>query len=274
MAGMIQRMTGIINDLTTRLTAAEATATDACTEARDARAEATRATAALAHVNTGAALTNPAHFQRSPYNVNAPYNLNTKSGLLLYENAQEPLKVLFNGKAANIQAFLTSLLIDVEKFHLENAVMVTSDSARTQLLHAMTHNPKVVSQNLWPYALKHANFLFNSLPRTGHTKSPEQLFSNSTVDPHIGEIHPFGCPVYVLASEIASGKKMPKWEPRARLGCYLGPSPHHAANVNLILNPATGYISPQFHGCALVTHRGEYRLMNHETGANDYCYPF
>ena len=30
-------------------------------------------------------------------------------------------------------------------------------------------------------------------------------------------------------------------------GAYLGQSPHHAANVSLILNPATGYISPQFH---------------------------
>ena len=129
----VRRAMALITDLTRRLAAAEATATDARTEARDARAEATRATAALAHVNTGAALTNPAHFQRSPYNVDAPYNLNTKSGLLLYENAQEPLKVLFNGKAANIQAFLTSLLIDVEKFHLENAVMVTVAGVRRSL---------------------------------------------------------------------------------------------------------------------------------------------
>ena len=68
------------------------------------------------------------------------------------------------------------------------------------------------------------------------------IISNWTV-----EIHPFGCPVCVLASEIASGKSMPRWDPWACLGCYLGPSPHHAANVNLILNPATGYISPQFH---------------------------
>ena len=37
------------------------------------------------------------------------------------------------------------------------------------------------------------------------------------------------------------------WNPRARLGAYLGQSPHHAANVSLVLNPATGYISLQFH---------------------------
>ena len=50
-----------------------------------------------------------------------------------------------------------------------------------------------------------------------------------------------------MASELASNKTLPRWNPRARLGAYLGQSPHHAANVSLILNPATGYISPQFH---------------------------
>ena len=71
--------------------------------------------------------------------------------------------------------------------------------------------------------------------------------TKSPADPNIGEIHPFGCPVYVLASELASNKTLPRWSPRARLGAYLGQSPHHAANVSLVFNPATGYISPQFH---------------------------
>ena len=134
----VSALTALITTLTTRLDTAEAAtrvarteaadavreAAAARTDATDARNEAARATAALAHVNTGAAITDPAHFQRSPYNVNAPYNLNTKSGLLLYENAQEPLKVLFNGKAANIQAFLTSLSIDVEKFRCMSLLLI------------------------------------------------------------------------------------------------------------------------------------------------------
>ena len=61
-------------------------------------------------------------------------DLNTKSGLLLYENAQEPLKVPFNGKALNIQAFLNSLLIDVQKYHLEDAVMVTVAGDQVNLI--------------------------------------------------------------------------------------------------------------------------------------------
>jgi hypothetical protein len=40
---------------------------------------------------------------------------------------------------------------------------------------------------------------------------------------------------------------IPKWEPLARMGLYVGRSPSHAANVALIFNPRTGHISPQFH---------------------------
>lgn len=38
-----------------------------------------------------------------------------------------------------------------------------------------------------------------------------------------------------------------KWEPRSRLGIYLGHSPCHAGSVALVLNPKTLHVSPQFH---------------------------
>ena len=47
----VRRAMALITDLTTRLAAAEATATDARTEARNACAEAARATTALAHTS-------------------------------------------------------------------------------------------------------------------------------------------------------------------------------------------------------------------------------
>jgi hypothetical protein len=42
---------------------------------------------------------------------------------------------------------------------------------------------------------------------------------------------------------------IPKWEPQAQMGLYIGRSPSHshAANVALIFNPRTGHVSPQFH---------------------------
>jgi hypothetical protein len=59
--------------------------------------------------------------------------------------------------------------------------------------------------------------------------------------------HTFGCPAYVLDARLANGKKIGKWMDRSKVGIYLGPSPHHARSVGLILNMQTGLVTPQFH---------------------------
>ncbi len=40
---------------------------------------------------------------------------------------------------------------------------------------------------------------------------------------------------------------IPKWEPQARMGIYVGWSPSYGSNDALVLNPRTGHIFPQFH---------------------------
>jgi hypothetical protein len=85
------------------------------------------------------------------------------------------------------------------------------------------------------------------MPREFKARSPEELFFSSPVRPPIKYLHLFGCPVYVLQASLQSGKAAPKWENRSRVGVYLGISSQHALNVSLILNPHSGYISPQFH---------------------------
>ena len=66
--------------------------------------------------------------------------------------------------------------------------------------------------------------------------------------PPLTDQHPWGCPVYVLESKLQGNSKgIPKWEPRSRLGVYLGHSPLHAGSVALVLNPGTGHVSPQYH---------------------------
>ena len=40
---------------------------------------------------------------------------------------------------------------------------------------------------------------------------------------------------------------MPKWEPRSRMGIYIGHSPSHAGSFTLVLNPRTRHVSPQYH---------------------------
>ena len=64
---------------------------------------------------------------------------------------------------------------------------------------------------------------------------------------HFRRLHVLGAPVYVLDPKLQDGKKIPKWEPRSRLGMYLGFSSKHSSLVSNVLNIWTGSVSPQYH---------------------------
>ncbi|KAG7357919.1 integrase core domain containing protein [Nitzschia inconspicua] len=131
----------------------------------------------------------------------------------------------------------------------EKRIKDLQDLARTQLIHAKIRWPGVIDARLWPYALTTANDVYN---QTGsvqkkNSKVPIQLFTDSDHQQPKSDFHTFGCPVFVLESDLQDGKKISKWEGRARLGVNLGPSPVHATNVSLVLNLETGHVSPQYH---------------------------
>ena len=66
--------------------------------------------------------------------------------------------------------------------------------------------------------------------------------------PNLKNYHTWGCPIYVLDAGLQdAGPKIPKWDPRARLGVSLEQSPCHAGSVALVLNPRTLHVSPQYH---------------------------
>jgi hypothetical protein len=121
--------------------------------------------------------------------------------------------------------------------------------ARTMLLHAKRMLPEYISTILWPFALKCAEDRMNNLVHRADGRTPYQTLTGlDQVKLDVSNFHTFGCPCYVLDHRLQSGNSMiPKWEPRARMGLYVGRSPSHAANVALIFNPRTGHISPQFH---------------------------
>ena len=104
-------------------------------------------------------------------------------------------------------------------------------------------------ENLWPFAIDYAVYMHNHLPISNMRISPTEHFTN-TVFPnynHLTRAHTFGCPVYVLDPRLQDSKKVPKWSMRSRRVVYLRISKHHSSTVNLVLNPETGVISPQYH---------------------------
>ena len=120
---------------------------------------------------------------------------------------------------------------------------------RTLLLHAVRHWPGYITTMMWPFALKEAAYRLNKLSIDQDGCSNEARFfgiDHDIVEPSL--FHVFGSPAFVLDARLQSGiAGVPKWEPRSRLGIYVGHSPSHAGSVALVLNPKTGHVSPQFH---------------------------
>ena len=120
--------------------------------------------------------------------------------------------------------------------------------ARTMLLHAKRHWPEMITNMLWPFALKMAAERLNNFTENAEGLSPQEVLSGCKNEIDIRDFHTFGCPVFVLDHRLQGGLGgPPKWDPRARVGIYLGRSPCHAGNVALVLNPRTGHMSPQYH---------------------------
>jgi hypothetical protein len=117
------------------------------------------------------------------------------------------------------------------------------------MLHSVMHWPEQANPQLWPFAMQHAVFLWNHMPRRNNLLAPVEVFSGTKMDNyhHLQRAHVWGAPTYVLDPMLQDGKKVPKWAPRTRQGMYMGVSPSHSLHVSLILSLRTGHVSPQYH---------------------------
>jgi hypothetical protein len=97
-------------------------------------------------------------------------------------------------------------------------------------------------------AVTHAVFLHNHVPDLVSGLCPIDVFTKSRWEQRkYHDLHVWGCPIYVLEKAIADGKKLPRWKPRSVRCINMGLSKKHASTVPLVLNPESGYITPQYH---------------------------
>ncbi len=106
----------------------------------------------------------------------------------------------------------------------ERAIQTVQNMARSMLMHCFVHWPEHYDTTLWPFALDHAVFLYNHTPKKWlNWSTPMEVFCGTKVDcKYLPRMKVWGCPVYVLDPRLQDGKKIPKWEPKARLGMNLG----------------------------------------------------
>ncbi len=130
----------------------------------------------------------------------------------------------------------------------ERAISTVMSISRAMMHHAAIHWPDVADVELWPLSVLHAVHLLNRIPREDTGRSPLELFSRTTWPiSKIHDFHVWGCPVYVLDSSLAGGRKIPRWKPRSSRCIYVGNSTKQGNAVPLVLNLETGKITGQYH---------------------------
>ena len=132
----------------------------------------------------------------------------------------------------------------------ERAIQTIMYMARTFMVHSSLHWTDMGADDisLWPFAVKHAVWVYNRVPNRESGLTPLELITKQKADYRdILRSHVWGCPAYVLEPKLQNGQKLPKWNRRSRLGQFLGYSDEHSSLVANVRHLKTGYISPQYH---------------------------
>lgn len=132
----------------------------------------------------------------------------------------------------------------------ERSIQTIMYMARHFLLHVSLHwtNDGVDDLSLWPFAVKHAAWLYNRMPNRVTGLTPIELLTKTKADhKDLLRSHVWGCPVFVLDPKLQNGQKIPKWNRRSRIGQFLGFSEEHSTLVGNVRHLKTGHVSPQYH---------------------------
>ena len=119
--------------------------------------------------------------------------------------------------------------------------------ARSFMIHVGLHWSGDGSDDLglWSFAVDHAAWLYNRIPQQKSGITPLELLTGHRTDySDLRHGHVWGCPVFVLDAKLQDGKKLPKWNHRARMGQFLGFSDTHSSLVAIVWNLHTDFVSP------------------------------
>ena len=131
--------------------------------------------------------------------------------------------------------------------HHQNGIVegknrVLTQGTRTVLLHAVRMWPQMIDSMFSPFAFQAVAERLNNLQICLDGSTPYSLMHGlEASEVPVKTYHTLFCSVYALDSRLqsAGGPGPPKWEPRSRIGVYLGHSSFHAGSVARVLNPLT-----------------------------------
>ena len=95
----------------------------------------------------------------------------------------------------------------------EEALQTILNMSYTMLFHFAIHWPNTADIELWPFAVDHVIYLWNSLPHAKSKLSPLNFFTKNLhynlLD--LQWLHVFGCLVYVLDPQLQYRNNLRKW---------------------------------------------------------------
>ena len=92
----------------------------------------------------------------------------------------------------------------------EKQIRDLAESARKMILYAESRWPSAINTALWPYTLRQAQELMNSLPYNEDGHSPIETFLGTDIALQLGNFHVFGCPVFALDPRLQGSQKIPR----------------------------------------------------------------
>jgi hypothetical protein len=82
--------------------------------------------------------------------------------------------------------------------------------------------PSVITEDMWPFAIRHMVCFHNASQRRGKVATPYQLFTGQDPPWSLKDFQVFGCQAYVLHKRLQDGDNLNKWKARSWIGVYVG----------------------------------------------------
>ncbi len=107
----------------------------------------------------------------------------------------------------------------------EHAIQTIMFMAHSFMVHSSLHWTDRGSDDilLWPFAVKHAVWIYHRVPNRQSGLTPLELLTKSKADHRdLLRAHVWGFPAIVLEPQLQNNKKLPKWNRCALVGQFLG----------------------------------------------------
>jgi hypothetical protein len=105
----------------------------------------------------------------------------------------------------------------------------------------------VITEEFWPFMIRHACTFHNASVRSDLGKSPHHLFTGNKAPWQMEYFRVFGSSVFVFDKKLQDGDSLSKWKACSWLGVHVGHFLEHSDNVPVIYNPQMMHIPPQYH---------------------------